>query len=113
MGKNVNHLSLRSEGWEWFWVGYVGGNNLVVDLNPSPYAIGPPDPRSEFNAKGSTFVFWWPSGGEKCAASLGYRNEDQGVEVWAVCRKGSSAGGGIFMEHDIFMEYDIIIILLI
>ncbi|PQM42283.1 hypothetical protein Pyn_13566 [Prunus yedoensis var. nudiflora] len=44
------------------------------------------------------------SGGQvvgRSAASLGYRNEDQGVEVWAVYRKGSSAGGGIFMEYEI------------
>ncbi|XP_034221645.1 uncharacterized protein LOC117632313 isoform X2 [Prunus dulcis] len=42
------------------------------------------------------------SGGQvvgRSAASLGYRNEDKGVEVWAVHRKGSSAGGGIFMEY--------------
>ncbi|KAI5322884.1 hypothetical protein L3X38_031956 [Prunus dulcis] len=30
--------------------GYVGGNNLVVDLNPSPYAIRAPDPRFEVGA---------------------------------------------------------------
>ncbi|CAL8160201.1 unnamed protein product [Prunus armeniaca] len=43
------------------------------------------------------------SGGQvvgRSAASLGYRNEDQGVEVWAVHRKGSSAGGGIFIEYE-------------
>ncbi|VVA31364.1 PREDICTED: LOC110749049 isoform [Prunus dulcis] len=33
-----------------FGFGYVGGNNLVVDLNPIPYAIGPPDPRFEVGA---------------------------------------------------------------
>ncbi|PQM35079.1 uncharacterized protein Pyn_40507 [Prunus yedoensis var. nudiflora] len=97
MGKNLNHLSLGSqhlttsiswsEGWEWFWVGYVGGNNLVMELNLSPYSIGPPDPRSEFGAvyetsKEDSFnAKFQPlsSGGQmvgRSAASLGYRNED-------------------------------------
>ncbi|CAL2263103.1 unnamed protein product [Prunus armeniaca] len=55
------------------------------------------------------------SGGQvvgRSAASLGYRNEDQGVEVWAVHRKGSSAGGGIFIEYglglkEIAQEYNL------
>ncbi|XP_020420887.1 uncharacterized protein LOC109949513 [Prunus persica] len=90
--------------------GFVGGNNLVVDLNPSPYAIRPPDPRFEVGAMYETSkeVSSMPkvqplsSGGQvvgRSASSLGFRNEDKGVEVWAVHRKESSAGGGIFMEY--------------
>ncbi|PQM37727.1 uncharacterized protein Pyn_13784 [Prunus yedoensis var. nudiflora] len=67
--------------------GYVGGNNLVMELNLSPYSIGPPDPRSEFGAvyetsKEDSFnAKFQPlsSGGQmvgRSAASLGYRNED-------------------------------------
>ncbi|XP_021804754.1 uncharacterized protein LOC110749049 isoform X3 [Prunus avium] len=123
--------------------GYVGGNNLVVDLNPSPYAIGAPDPRFEVGAvfetskelssipkqkkrlnsrnymglngrsgksaacipiNSSGFLRLNPEagGGQVVGTHSGYRNDDQGVEVRAVHRKGSSAGGGIFMEYDFF-----------
>ncbi|BFG29351.1 hypothetical protein CerSpe_156250 [Prunus speciosa] len=141
--------------------GYVGGNNLVVDLNPSPYAIGAPDPRFEVGAvyetskelssipkvqplssdccdicckkqkkrlnsrnymclngrsgksaaslpiNSSGFLRLNPEAGGgqvvgRSTAHSGFRNDDQGVEVRAVHRKGSSAGGGIFMEYDFF-----------
>ncbi|PQQ07343.1 uncharacterized protein Pyn_06777 [Prunus yedoensis var. nudiflora] len=126
--------------------GYVGGNNLVVELNPSPYAIGAPDPRFEVGAvyetskevssipkqkkrlnsrnymclngrsgksaaslpiNSSGFLRLNPEAGGgqvvgRSTVNSGFRNDDQGVEVRAVHRKGSSAGGGIFMEYDFF-----------
>ncbi|CAL2227892.1 unnamed protein product [Prunus armeniaca] len=96
----------------------LGLVNLVVDLNPSLYAIRPPDPRFEVEVvyETSKAVSSMPkvqplsSGGQlvgRSAASLGYHNEDQGVEVWAVHRKGSSAGGGIFMEYEIVHTYSL------
>ncbi|CAL8083508.1 unnamed protein product [Prunus armeniaca] len=99
----------------------LGLVNLVVDLNPSLYAIRPPDPRFEVEVVYETLkaissmpkVQPLSSGGQlvgRSAASLGYRNEDHvehGVEVWAVHRKGSSAGGGIFMEYEIVHTYSL------